>query len=137
MERIEENLTKGEKILIKAEQSNIMLIVGAVIAVLCLVINVVLGLLFIVLIYLRWVISLKTNSLCITNKRVYGSVGFIKKEELDMPLKSINAISVSKGLFGSIFGYSKVSITTHGEGWTFKFVSNAKELKKVFYEAQE
>lgn len=136
MEKIEENLTKGEEILIEAKQSNIMLIVGAVITVICFLITPILGVLFVVLIYLQWFVSLKTNSLYITNKRVYGSVGFIKKEELDMPLKSINAISISKGLFGSIFGYAKVSITTNGEGWTFKFVSNAKELKKVFYEAQ-
>ena len=137
MKQIEENLTKNEKILIKAEQSNIMLIIGAVISVVCLVINIVLGILFIIFIYLRWIISLKTNCFYITNKRVYGSVGFIKKEELDMPLKSINAISVSKGIFGSLFGYSKLSITTNGEGWTFPFVSNANEIKKTFYETQE
>lgn len=136
MKKIEDNLTKDEKILIKAEQSNLMLIIGGVITVVCLLINWVLALLFVILIYRAWIVSYLTNNLCITNKRIYGSVGLIKKEELDMPIKSINSISISKGLFGSIFGYSKLTISSHGDGWTFPFLKNANEIKKVFYENQ-
>lgn len=137
MEKNEENLSKGEEILVKAKQSQIMLIIGGIITVGCLFIHYVVALLFLLLIYRAWIVSYLTNNLCITNKRVYGSVGLIKKEELDVPLKSVNAISVSKGLFGSILGYSKITITSHGDGWTFPFVTNAKEIKKAFYDNQE
>ena len=135
--KIEENLAKDEKIVVKAELDKIVLIVGAVITVLCLVVNWVLALIWLVVFYRAWLISYFTTSLCITNKRVYGATGLIKRSELDMPIDKINAITISKGLLGSILGYGNVSIKSYGDGWTFMRVKNAQELKRIVYELQE
>lgn len=135
--KIEENLTKDEKILITAEKDKIVLIVGAVITVICFIINVVLGLLWLIIFYRAWIISYCTTHLCLTNKRVYGVTGLIKRTELDMPLDKVNTITISKGLFGSILGYGNVSIKSFGDGWTFMRIKNAQEIKKLFYELQE
>ena len=134
--KIEENLTTGEKILVTAEQDKIALIVGGVITVLLLVVW-PLAILWVLFIYRAWLVSYFTNNLCITNKRIYGSTGLIKKQELDMPLDKVNTISTSKGLLGAIMKYETVTIKSFGDGWTFPQVKNAQELKRVFYEQQE
>lgn len=135
--KMEENLTNGEKILVKAEQDKIILIVGGVITVLLLVAAWPLAILWLLFIYRAWIVSYLTNNLCITNKRVYGSTGLIKKQELDIPIDKVNTISTSKGLFGAILKYETVTIKSYGDGWTFPQVKNAQEIKKVFYEQQE
>ena len=135
--KMEENLTNGEKILVKAEQDKIILIVGGVITVLLLVAAWPLAILWLLFIYRAWIVSYLTNNLCITNKRVYGSTGLIKKQELDIPIDKVNTISTSKGLFGAIHKYETVTIKSYGDGWTFPQVKNAQEIKKVFYEQQE
>ena len=131
-----ENLANGEKILVKAEQDKIALIVGGVITVLLLVAW-PLALLWVLFIYRAWIVSYFTNKLYITNKRIYGSTGLIKKQELDMPIDKVNTISTSKGLLGSIMKYETVTINSFGDGWTFPQVKNAQEIKRVFYEQQE
>ena len=133
---MEKNLTNGEEILVKAEQDKIALIVGGVITLLLLVAW-PLALLWLIFIYRAWIVSYFTNKLYITNKRVYGSTGLIKKEELDMPIDKVNTITTSKGLLGSIMKYETVSIKSYGDGWTFPQVKNAQEIKRVFYEQQE
>ena len=130
------NLTKGEVILVKAEENKIALIVGGVITVLLLVAW-PLALLWVLFIYRAWIISYFTNKLYITNKRIYGSTGLIKKQELDMPIDKVNTIPTSKGLLGSIMKYETVTINSFGDGWSFPQVKNAQELKRVFYEQQE
>ena len=133
---MEKNLTNGEEILVKAEQDKIALIVGGVITLLLLVAW-PLALLWLIFIYRAWIVSYFTNKLYITNKRVYGSTGLIKKQELDMPIYKVNTITTSKGLLGSIMKYETVSIKSYGDGWTFPQVKNAQEIKRVFYEQQE
>lgn len=134
--KMEENLTNGEKILVKAEQDKTILIVGGVITVLLLAVW-PLAILWLLFIYRAWLVSYFTNNLCITNKRVYGSTGLIKKQELDIPIDKVNTISTSKGLLGSIMKYETVTINSFGDGWTFPQVKNAQEIKKIFYEQQE
>ena len=133
---MEKNLTNGEEILVKAEQDKITLIVGGVITLLLLVAW-PLALLWLIFIYRAWIVSYFTNKLYITNKRVYGSTGLIKKQELDMPIYKVNTITTSKGLLGSIMKYETFSIKSYGDGWTFPQVKNAQEIKRVFYEQQE
>lgn len=134
---MEKNLTNGEQILVKAEQDKIVLIVGGVITILLLIAVWPLALLWLLFIYRAWIISYLTNKLYITNKRIYGSTGLIKKQELDMPIDKVNTISTSKGLFGSIMKYETVTINSYEDGWTFPQVKNVQEIKRVFYEQQE
>ena len=50
-------------------------------------------------------IGIFINELAVTNKNVVGKAGFIRKKTMSSPLDKVQNISVSKGLFGSIFGY--------------------------------
>lgn len=137
MNKLENELVKGEKVLAKAEYSNTPIIVFGIINVLCLLIHPVLALLFLLLIYRSALVAFFTSELMITNKRIYGVSGLIKKEEIDYTLRSINKFAINNTLFGGILGYKKLSISSHGEGWQLNYVKNAKQLKKVFYEVKE
>ena len=149
MAKIDENLVKDEKVLARAVKSPLVLVAPIVEMVLGLIIGIaangfLLGLVLAVVVGLflggfRTILAYLTDELAITTKRVYGRCKpkLIGGEELDMPLDKINSLAVSKGLFGSIFGYSKITIKSFGEGWIFPSVKNASELKTVFYENQK
>ena len=88
--------------------------------------------------FIKSIIAYFTDELAITNKRVYGRCKpkLIGGLELDMPIDKVNTLSNSKGLFGSILGYSTITIKSFGDGWIFPFIKNSDELKKLFYEVQ-
>lgn len=134
---MENVLVKGEEIVIQAKISIIPTIVWIIISLLACFGGIVFGLLIFVLFGCKPLLGYLSNSLIITNKRVYGITGIIKKEELDIPINKVNAISVSNTLLGGILGYKKVKITSMGDGWLFNYVTNANEIKRTFYEMQE
>ena len=68
----------------------------------------------------------------ITNKRVIGKTGIIRVETMDAPLDKINNVNVSKGLFGRMFKYGSIIISTANFGtFRYDFISNVDEYKSV------
>ena len=72
-----------------------------------------------------------TTKLYITNKRVSGKVGLIRTNELDSPLNKINGVQVKQGLFGKIFNYGTVSITTASTVFDFPYIDKPNEFKTI------
>ena len=70
------------------------------------------------------VIRMFTTELVLTNKRIYGKVGLINTKTLDTPLNKINTISVSNGLFGKIFGYGTLHITSSSGEYLLKGIKS-------------
>lgn len=76
-------------------------------------------------------ISFFTTRLIITNKRVNGKTGLINTNELDSPLNKINGVQVRQGLFGKIFNYGTISITTAATVFNFNYIDKPNEFKTI------
>jgi len=70
-----------------------------------------------------------TTELSFTNKRLIGKTGLINTKTLDSPLNKINNTSVSSGLFGKIFGYGNVHITTSSGAYIYKGIATPDNFK--------
>lgn len=72
-----------------------------------------------------------TTKLIITNKRVNGKTGLINTNELDSPLNKINGVQVRQGLFGKIFNYGTISITTASTVFNFDYIDKPNDFKTI------
>lgn len=93
----------------------------------CFAICILIGLIWIV----KDLIKFFTTKLIITNKRVNGKTGLINTNELDSPLNKINGVQVKQGLFGKIFNYGTVSITTASTAFNFDYIDKPNEFKNI------
>lgn len=84
---------------------------------------------FALLFILGPLIRFLTTELGFTNKRLIGKVGLIHTKSLDSPLNKINNVSSSSGLFGKIFGYGNVNITTSSGAYLYKGIVKPEQFK--------
>lgn len=69
--------------------------------------------------------------LAITDKRLLGRTGVIKTESIDVPLDKINSVTVSSGLFGKIFRYGTILVSTANFGTLrYEFISDVEGYKR-------
>ena len=64
-----------------------------------------------------------STKLGFSNKRVLGEYGVFKTYTIDIPLNKVNNVSISKGVFGSIFGYGNVHIISSSVAHKFKNIA--------------
>ena len=86
------------------------------------------------LIIISGIVEYSTNYIGVTRTKVVVHMGFIKTADHSTPLNKIQAISVSSGLFGKIFGYSTITIDHAGTGkseYRFGHMANAKDFAGV------
>ena len=76
-------------------------------------------------------IAFFTTKLTITNKKVTGKTGLINTNQLDSPLNKISGVQVEKGLFGQIFNYGTIKITTASTVFNFKYIGNPDEFRTI------
>ncbi len=93
--------------------------------------------LFAVSIFTGGIFAYATTELAVTNKNVIGRVGFIRKKVMSSPLNKVQNVAVSKGLFGSIFGYGKVKIDTAAGSYSFKYIKKPEDFKKTVFDQME
>lgn len=148
MSNFQQNSTRSEKQIAKAEISKLAIIPDVILSIIILVfglncademyglketISVFTFILAAVIILIPLVGILKTE-LALTNKRLVGKLGIINTKSLDAPLNKINNISLSQGLFGKIFGYSKIDVSTSSGNFIFKYIKSADALKNMIME---
>ena len=108
----EKNLTKNEKVVLKAKKSFIAVF--------------------------PHFISFLTSELAITNKRVIGKIGLIRTHSITSSLNKIQNVTVSSGLMGKIFKYGTVKIETAGsEPVKFYGIKKPEEFKKAVFTQME
>ena len=88
---------------------------------------VIVGLFWIV----RDLIYFFTTKLTITDKRIKGRKGLIHTSELDSPLNKITGIKIDQGLFGKIFNYGTIRITTASTALEFRYISNPSDFREA------
>jgi len=60
------------------------------------------------------VIDVMTTELAVTNKKVIGKAGFIRRASVDLPLGKLESITIDQGIIGRIFNFGTVLV--HGIG---------------------
>ena len=69
------------------------------------------------------------TKLTLTNKRLSGSMGLIKTQNLDSPLNKINGVEVRQNLFGKMFKYGTITVVTAATKFNLDYIENPDELK--------
>lgn len=142
MSYVEKNLLKGEQVIANAKISWLGIIPSCVWAFLILFVAWALVAggawffsIFIALIGVavlaQAILTVLLTELSLTNKKLIGKVGVLSTVTLDAPLNKINNIEVTKGLFGMIFRYGKVKITTSSGAFVFDMISNPEAFKNT------
>ena len=73
----------------------------------------------------------KFDEIAVTNNRVVGKSGIIRRKTYDFALKSIGSIDVKQSLLGRIFGFGDIVITGSGSGdYVIPALKNPEEFKK-------
>ncbi len=121
MSNFTQNLMKDETVVLPAKVSKI-----------CLVKDIILCIFFIGFITI-WgtIIKICTTELVLTSHRLYGKYGLIKTKTLDTPLNKINNVSVSIGLFGKIFGYGTISVTSSSGIYEYKYIKAPETVRNA------
>ena len=71
----------------------------------------------------------------VTNKRVIGKVGFIRRSSTELLLTRVEGIQVRQSIMGRMLGYGSVTISgTGGLKEPFHKISNPLELRRVVQE---
>ena len=84
-------------------------------------------------------LSIAHVKLILTNKRVIGTRGVFARNNIDVPLSKIDAVSVKRSFLGSLLGYQSIQVfspsiaamSRKGKGSTFGYAKNADEFKNA------
>lgn len=144
MTYVEKTLGRGETIVARAEISKLPVVVWSIIAAGLFVLTaagfdfelagLVAGLIIAVAVVSRPLITAFSTELSLTNRRVVGKTGLIKTKTLDFPIKKINSIYVEQKLFGKIFNYSTVNISSASGVFQYDMVKNAESFRQLVSE---
>lgn len=74
------------------------------------------------------------TKLVLTNRRLYGKTGLLNTKSLEAPLNKLNAISVSYGLLGRIFGYGDVRVGTSSAAFVFPCIRTPEHFRHCVME---
>lgn len=88
-------------------------------------------LLFIGVISLIQRILIKIGSVyAVTNKRVILKTGVVSRKALDMVLAKCEGLHIKQSVWGRIFGFGTITVTTGGATSSYPFVSDPLRFKK-------
>lgn len=120
---IENNLGKGERIVLEGKISGVVLAPHIVL------------MFFAIGFFTIWkpLVAKLTTHLCITNKKVIGKIGWIKVKTLDAPLNKINNVSVKQGFFGKMIDYGTVRIDTSSGMYEFDYIKHPNDFKSTLF----
>ena len=123
---VESNLNRNETIVKEAKISKLMLIPTWIV-----------GLLFFWLLFIPLIkaiiktVQVFNVELAITSRRIVGKTGVVNTSAMDAPLDKIQNVSASSGLGGKIFGYGTVVIDTAAGKYTFQWVKQPEDFKRM------
>lgn len=68
------------------------------------------------------IMSVSGTELALTSRKVFGSAGFWGTDETEFPISSIKSVSVRHGIFGRLFHYGDIVISTESGRYIFRFI---------------
>lgn len=75
------------------------------------------------------IIAFCTTKLTITTKKITGKTGLINTNQLDSPLNKISGIQIEQGLFGKIFNYGTISVSTASTSFKFPYIDKPADFR--------
>ena len=123
---VEQNLSKNETIIKKAELSPFALVSAWIY-----------GILFFWLFLIPTIkaiiktVEFSHIELAVTNKRIVGKTGILNTKTLDAPLNKIQNVGESRTFGGKIFNYSSVTINTAARAFRFDDIKDAAAFKNT------
>jgi uncharacterized membrane protein YdbT with pleckstrin-like domain len=79
----------------------------------------------------------KSSEFAVTNKRVILKTGLLRRKFCEIQLNKSEGLQIEEGMFGRMFGYGKVRITSGGVIEVFSPIAKPFELKKQVNNAIE
>jgi len=77
------------------------------------------------------VITYLTTEFALTNKRLMGKIGLLRRRSLELMLNEVESISVDEPLLGRILGYATITVAgTGGTKQSFSFIAGAMGLRR-------
>jgi len=80
------------------------------------------------------IIRMITTVVAFSNKKIMCKTGLINTKKMDSPLNQINNVVVTSGLFGKIFGYGDIAITTAAGVHAFNGIKSPEEFRQAVNE---
>ncbi|RAM63156.1 PH domain-containing protein [Herbaspirillum rubrisubalbicans] len=78
------------------------------------------------------IINVVTTELAVTNKKVIGKAGFIRRESIDLPLTKLESINIDQGIIGRILGFGRVTIRgIGGNNVSIPFIKDPMSFRRV------
>lgn len=77
------------------------------------------------------IITMFTTELVITNKKISGKLGLLNTKAMDSPLNKIQNVKVEQNIFGKIFNYGNIDITTASGSYNFKGIARPDSFKNA------
>lgn len=78
------------------------------------------------------IMNVITTELAITNKKVIGKTGFIKRTSIDLPIDKLESINIHQGIVGRLLGYGQVKINgIGGNNVTIPFIKSPFDFRKT------
>lgn len=124
---VENSLIPGEEVEAKATITWLSQFWYFVFALL-LVMTVIFPILFILLA----IINVTSTELAVTNKKVIGKAGFIRRVSIDLPLEKLESVNIDQGIIGRILGYGRVSIRgVGGNNVSIPYIKKPMDFRRV------
>jgi len=86
---------------------------------------------------IRDIIKYNTTRLTLTTRRISGHLGLINTDELDCPLRQVTGVRVKQGMFGRVFHYGTITITTAANVYDFDLMENPNKLRTLILQQVE
>lgn len=143
MSYVEQNLIRGEKIILKAKVSNVEIVRAFAV---CIIMFLVLWVIVIWLaqyfeedylaisvipfeiIFILKLMSIYSIELALTNKKIIGKYGAVRTEKMNVPLEYVTSVSVEQNWFEKIFGCGSISVKTLLGDYCFNCIKSADEF---------
>lgn len=78
------------------------------------------------------VLEVVTTELVVTNKKIIGKTGIIRRTSIDLPLNRIESINVDQSILGRVFSFGKLSIRgIGGNAVTIPFIKKPMIFRRV------
>ena len=110
----DENLKNGEKVVLEG-RIHWLLILGSIYH----------------LRMIRSIIEFLTTKLVLTNMCIKGKYGLLNTEAMDSPLNKVSDVKISSDIFGKLFNYATIEISTVSGSYCFRGVKDAKKFKQA------
>ncbi len=79
----------------------------------------------------------RSSEFAVTNKRVILKTGIMKRQLIELQLNRAEGLQVEQGIFGRIFNFGSIRITSGGVIEKFSLLANPFEFKKMVNTAVE